>query len=564
MTKPLWMARLTGTQEEMGAQHGRMAAADARRLFDFYKTMPERALGGGMSGVAGGVGRAVIRTLATAWQARLVRERPPELAARTRAFNDAVRSAGVALPDEALLAFATMDSMQNCVSLAARGRLGPFAGTVPRAIVAAAPACSSVIAWGDATADGELIVGRNFDFPGVGVWDAAPAFVVCAPSGPAGGQRYGFFATRGADTPVVTVVNEAGLVIAPHTRWHRDVTFSGAMIVDVIHDIARRAETLDDAVRIARERPISSSWGIAIGSGREKSALVLEVAGPAVEVVRPARGASFLVCANRYRTPALQAGQLAASEAWGIHSERRERRLRALVERRTAPLTAEMIARFMGDRHDVESPAQRRHLGAILAQATNVHCAVVTPVKREALVGIDQAPCCEGRWAELAWTWDGPAGSWELGDHADSNFTARERTDVVAPQSAASRHIYDAARAYEGSHDTITALAAIERAIGVAPDDPSLRLPAAWLALEAGKPDRAVVHVHAGLARETETYRRGQLLLWGARAARRIDPAQARVWADEVSRLGIDELASAMKKPFRGRPRVNLMMADAY
>jgi hypothetical protein len=73
-----------------------------------------------------------------------------------------------------------------------------------------------------------------------------------------------------------------------------------------------------------------------------------------------------------------------------------------------------------------------------------------------------------------------------------------------------------------------------------------------------------VVHVHAGLARETETYRRGQLLLWGARAARRIDPAQARVWADEVSRLGIDELASAMKKPFRGRPRVNLMMADAY
>ncbi len=106
---------------------------------------------------------------------------------------------------------------------------------------------------------------RNFDFPGVGVWDAAPAFVVCAPTA---GQRYGFFATRGADAPVVTVVNEAGLVIAPHTRWHRDV--------DVRRrddrrrrstSIARRAETLEDAIRIARERPISSSWGIAIGIG---------------------------------------------------------------------------------------------------------------------------------------------------------------------------------------------------------------------------------------------------------------------------------------------------------
>src|SRR5271154_877286 len=84
--------------------------------------------------------------------------------------------------------------------------------------------CSTAIAWGDATIDGELVFGRNFDFPGIGVWDAAPAFVVCAPDA---GQHYGFFTTRGADTPVVTVVNEAGLVFAPHTRWHRGVTFGG-------------------------------------------------------------------------------------------------------------------------------------------------------------------------------------------------------------------------------------------------------------------------------------------------------------------------------------------------
>ena len=68
--------------------------------------------------------------------------------------------------------------------------------------------------------------------------DVAPAFVTCAPDR---GQRYGFFTTRGADAPVVTVVNEAGLVIAPHTRWHKGVGFGGAMIVDVIHDLARRA-----------------------------------------------------------------------------------------------------------------------------------------------------------------------------------------------------------------------------------------------------------------------------------------------------------------------------------
>ncbi|HUS32003.1 MAG TPA: C45 family autoproteolytic acyltransferase/hydrolase, partial [Kofleriaceae bacterium] len=370
MTKPLFVARLAGTQSEMGAQHGALVGEEAKSLVAFYETMPERALAGDMQGAFGHVGRRVVRGIAKAWQQRLAKDRPAELVARTRAF---MRAVGVENED-ALLTLATMDSMQNCVSLAARGKLGPFGNPVAgRVAAAAAPACSSIVAWGDATADGELLFSRNFDFPGVGVWDAAPSFVVCAPDG---GQHYGFFATKGADAPVVTVVNEAGLVLAPHTRWHTGVTFSGAMIVDLVHDIARRAETLEDAIKIARERPVSSTWGIAVGSAREKSALVLEIAGPHVEVVRPAPGASFLVCANRYRTPALQAGQVAASSAWALHSERRERRLRQLVETRESPLTAEMLVKFMGDRQDVDAPGIKRHLGGIPAQPTNVHCAV--------------------------------------------------------------------------------------------------------------------------------------------------------------------------------------------
>ncbi|HEY5944054.1 MAG TPA: C45 family autoproteolytic acyltransferase/hydrolase [Kofleriaceae bacterium] len=575
-TKPLLMARLAGTQAEMGAQHGRLVAEDAVRLVEFYRTMPERALVGDMTGIAGKIGRATARAIATAWQARLHRDRPAELLDRTRAFMEAVLAAAPGAPTkrDALLTVATMDSLQNCVSLVARSKLGPFANPLqPRAAAAAIPACSTVIAWGDATADGELLFSRNFDFPGVGVWDAAPAFVVCAPTG---GQRYGFFATRGADAPVVTCVNEAGLVIAPHTRWHVGVKFGGAMIVDLIHDIARRAETLEDAIAIARERHTSSTWGVAIGSAREKSGLVLEIAGPSVEVVRPAPGASFLVCANRYRSDAMQAGQVAASAAWSQHSERRERRLRFLVENRTAPLTAETVAKFMGDRHDVEAPAKRRRLGGILAQPTNVHCVVVSPAARRALVGVDRAPCCEGTWAELAWSWDGPSGGWQLDAtgagavaplDASSGFTAKLRSDVVAPHDAATLHVHEAARAYESEHDVPAARASLEAAVAFDPDDPSLRLGAAWLAYEDRAYDRAVVHVRAGLAHETESYRRGQLLLWGARAAQIIDPAQATRWNDELAQLSgphVEELKAAARKRFRRRPHVNLMMADAY
>jgi hypothetical protein len=74
-----------------------------------------------------------------------------------------------------------------------------------------------------------------------------------------------------------------------------------------------------------------------------------------------------------------------------------------------------------------------------------------------------------------------------------------------------------------------------------------------------------MIHVHAGLAFETETYRRGQLLLWGARAARELDPAQARRWTDELTRTtGVDGLVAMAQQRYSGRPKVNLMMTDAY
>jgi hypothetical protein len=200
----------------------------------------------------------------------------------------------------------------------------------------------------------------------------------------------------------------------------------------------------------------------------------------------------------------------------------------------------------------------------VLAQPTNVHCAVVTPGRRTAIVGIDHAPVCEGRWAELAWEWSGATGGWELGEHAPG-FTARVRDDVAAPHDAATTAIYEASQAYDNAHDVASTLAALERAVTAAPHDASIRMPAAWLALEHGQPARALVHVEAGLGTEVDPYRRGQLLLWGARIARRTgDEARATSWVDELAGLGIAELTTAAKRSFRGKPHVNLMMADAY
>ena len=108
MPKPLTTNRLAGTQAEMGAQHGRLTADDAARLFEFYRSMPERVLAGDLRGPGAGLGRWFARQLATAWQARLVRDRAPEDAARTAAFIAATGTSIAPLTGHAAIVYASV------------------------------------------------------------------------------------------------------------------------------------------------------------------------------------------------------------------------------------------------------------------------------------------------------------------------------------------------------------------------------------------------------------------------------------------------------------------------
>ena len=155
-----------------------------------------------------------------------------------------------------------MDLFQNVVAMAARSGLTPTAKLSAQALP---PACSTLMVWGRASADGALRHARNFDFPGIGLWDRAPCVVFCEPDQ---GLRYGFLSTRGADAPGITCFNEAGISVTMHTRFHRSVAFSGAGVVDLGHEIVRSASSLEEAIEIACRQPTMSTWGIAISSAR--------------------------------------------------------------------------------------------------------------------------------------------------------------------------------------------------------------------------------------------------------------------------------------------------------
>ena len=174
----LFTARLAGTQAEMGAQHGaagrRRRASPARVLSHDARARARRRRAGRRRSTARG--RAQARD-GVAGAARDASGRPSSSRAVARVLHGA---AGV--PEDGRCSRSRRwTRCRTASSLAARGKLGPFANRRSRCAPRRFPRARRSIAWGDATADGELLFARNFDFPGVGVWDAAPAFIVCAP-----------------------------------------------------------------------------------------------------------------------------------------------------------------------------------------------------------------------------------------------------------------------------------------------------------------------------------------------------------------------------------------------
>ncbi len=569
--RPLWIARVAGTQAEMGRQHGALLAraGGADATIAHYRNLPAMLLGGDVPPVLRPAAAAAIRVLSDALLTRLEAGRPAPLVARSRGFLEAIGQ-----PAAWSRYLAVMDLFQNFVGVAARWGLGPFAQPARRVMLAAAqPACSTAIAWGAASAGGALRHARNFDFPGIGVWDAAPAIVLCHPDR---GQPYGFVTTRGGDTPVVTVWNQAGLVFTTHTRFHREVGFTGATIVDLVHELAARAETLADAERIARERPVASTWGLAVSSWRERRAISLEIHAGRVATVAPAAGSDRLIVANRYRDRAMQDGEVTATPAWALHSDRREARLAQLLTAAATRggATVDDLRAMLCDRVDPDAPGVDRQLGGVLAQACQVHSVVVEPEAQTLSLGVAAAPVGEGRWLDVRWSWDGAPGAWQLGEPLPPSLGIAVADAGAQPRHAATDAVAAALAIEQSTHDDAAVADALGRAIAAAPADPSLRLAMTWTMLRRRRWSDAVAQARVGLAHESLAYRRGQLLLWGARAAAAADrPADAATWRAELSALGGADLEPLRRaadtdgrrapRSFRRRPTANLFMLEA-
>ena len=494
--------RVHGSQQAMGAALGEaMRADDAPALAAYYRQLPRRLILGAGGGnveerlVATGLGPL------TDWAThRLEAHRPAPYRHRSRAFLHALTGDA-----EASRYFNVMDLFQNVVGLAGHIGLIPDARRVWLGIP---PACSTFIAWGAATRGGSLLHGRNFDFPGIGVWDAAPTVVFCSPDE---GLRYGYVGTAGADVPGVTAFNEAGIVLSAHTRLHRRVRFDGRTILDLGHSIAQHARCLDDAIRIARSAPISSSWGLAVSSARERRAIVLETHGRDVAVVEPSTGAPWLTCTNRYRHERTQAEEVLLCSGWAGSSDGRERVLHRDANRFAGQLTPQHLTRMLASHEDPEVAGWERAAGPIPAQACTVQSVVVEPDAGVMRVAAGTACVAHGPWAEIPLDWSGGP------DRVDGAGPLHDA--ALGQRGAAYRAWVEATRLAQLAAPIDAIERCLDDAVRAQPDDPSYRFMAGGVAMRQQRPEHALAHFEAALGAERNPTLRAHQRLWASRAA---------------------------------------------
>lgn len=534
ITQPLLEIRLKGSQAQMGAQYGEIMASQGGydALLEFYPRMAETLL---VTGLPRRMRKGPLRQVA----AQLVRHavntmsknRFPHFAERAAAMARAAK-----ISSEMAKHLLVMDVFQNSIGIL--GRLGVL-DVFDKPALHALGACTSAVVFDSCSADGELMHARNFDFPGVSVWERFPTIVYCNPDH---GIPYGYLAARGADVPGVTAFNAEGISITFHTRFHRDVDFNAVCAVDLGHEIISRARTVNDAIDIAGRLKIASTWGIVVASAKEKSAALIETTNKKMRVIWAHDG--HLGNTNHYQHPDMVPGEIATSNGWTSYTVDRLRLLDRFFATMQAKggATLEDMQAFLGTDFEVDDPSTPRMMGSLVGHVMSVQSVVFKLASGIVSFSVGEAPTGFGPYLTHSINWSG--------DPLRVVDLTKERLSTVAAHYGSSAAL-SAYRHFQKAYLDDFACAPLEavreginQAAASAPHDPSLHFVAGILALEAHDNESAYHHLLETAKKDKSPYRKGQALLWASRAAAATGKkAEATTLRRELLRLNHHNLA---------------------
>lgn len=202
--------------------------------------------------------------------------------------------------------------------------------------------CTSFATWGNKTADGQLIIGRNFDFY---AGDEFAKEKIIAFINPKEGHKF-MSVTWGGMIGVVSGMNDQGLTVTINAGKSKFPTVAKTPISIVTREILQYASTIDEAVAIAKKREVFVSESIFVGSAKDKKAALIEVS-PENFGVYDVVNSSQLICSNHFQSAAYAHDKKNQAHILESHSQYRYDRMAELLNEnaKVTPQTAVNILR---------------------------------------------------------------------------------------------------------------------------------------------------------------------------------------------------------------------------
>jgi len=198
--------------------------------------------------------------------------------------------------------------------------------------------CTSFAAWDSKTRDGELLLGRNFDFY---AGDKFAEEKIIAFINPDQGHKFMMYTWPGM-IGAVSGMNEKGITVTINAGKTRIPLIAKTPISLVAREILQYAENTAQAIEIARKREVFVSEAIMVGSASERKAILIEVS-PGEIGVYDVENLNQLICSNYFQSKIYAEDKRNLEAIAESHSKYRYERMEELLAQNDA-LTPEKAA----------------------------------------------------------------------------------------------------------------------------------------------------------------------------------------------------------------------------
>jgi isopenicillin-N N-acyltransferase-like protein len=249
-------------------------------------------------------------------------------------------------------------------------------------------ACTAFATWDSASADGSLIVGRNFDFY---VGDDFAKNKIVAFYNPEKGHRF-MMVTFGGMTGVLSGMNEAGLTVTLNAAKSEIPTGSATPVSLVAREILQYASTIDEAFAIASERKVFVAESFLIGSAKDKHAAIIEKTPEAIDLYESSK--DYVIGTNHFQSALLGATDINKEHMKKSASVYRHQRVEQLLRRskNTVVNTASILRNQLGLNDQIIGFGNEKAVNQLIAH----HAVIFQPEKK--LVWVSTAPFQLGKF----------------------------------------------------------------------------------------------------------------------------------------------------------------------